>query len=170
MRGLMGVTEQALPQGQRINGEGQAIDQRMPAIGIARFDRGEVTLYDALVPQWAERLQLAMAHATAGDGKILEQRLIREFLIKREQFAELAAAGVKMGGLNGGQLDGPQDAALVIPQENAQCRQAAYLAQRQRSVRARQRGHAVGGAELQQQGREVPEQLDCRARRCFGLR
>src|ERR1035437_3692081 len=53
-RSLVGVTEQALPQGQRVNRERQAIDQSMPAASVAAVHGVDVTLQNPLIAQRAQ--------------------------------------------------------------------------------------------------------------------
>ena len=70
------TAEEALAQWQRVNGERDAINQRVPAVGLASFDRGEIALHQALVTERTKLLQLVLPYALAGGGKLPEQSFL----------------------------------------------------------------------------------------------
>src|SRR5258708_6565014 len=105
-RGLMGIAEQTLAQGQGIDRQCQTINQGVPAVGLATVNRREVALHKPVVAQRAEALELALADAAARGSKVLEDGFVGELLVERDQLAQFIVRGVRKGALNDGQLDG----------------------------------------------------------------
>src|SRR5882724_1076960 len=105
-RGLTGVAEQSLAQGQRIDRQCQTINQGVPAVGLAAVNRRKIALHEAVVTQRAEALELALADAAARGSKVLEDGFAGELLVERDQLAQFIVRGVEKGALNDGQLDG----------------------------------------------------------------
>lgn len=118
-RGLMGVAQQALAQGQRIDRQGQAIDHGMPAQGNTLLDGLAVALQGALVAQRAQFLELGLADALAWGCEPAQARFVGQLLIKSDQFTYPAADGVLMGGLDGRQFEREEDFLLVGQEESA---------------------------------------------------
>src|ERR1700722_9570282 len=113
----MGVTKEALAQGQGINRERQTINQSMPATGFALFDSGEVTLDEALIAQRAESLKLALADAAAGGSEVLQDGFEGQFLVKGNQLAQFIATGIEKSASNGGQFERLQNIGVIISEE-----------------------------------------------------
>jgi hypothetical protein len=156
-RGLLGVTDEALSQRQRIDRQRDAIDEGVPAVGFAAFDGGEVALDDAFVAEGAESLQLAQSRATAGGGKFLEDGLVRQFVVPRDEFADFVLPGVGEGALDGGEFEGLEDAGVVIFEEGLQVRSGGDLARGKGAGAAGECFQPGRGAELLHQWTEVTE-------------
>ena len=105
-RGLVSVTEQALAEGERVDRQSHAIDQGMPAIGLAGFDCLEVALNDSIIAKRAELSDLSLPHAAAGMGESLEGGFSGQVLVEGNEFADFMARSVAMRQLNGRQFDG----------------------------------------------------------------
>jgi len=79
----MGVTQQALSERQRVNNQGQSVNQRVPAVSLTIFDSHKIALRPALIAQWSQPLQLRQSHPPARRSEIAQVRLIDQLLIER---------------------------------------------------------------------------------------
>src|SRR5215472_2968004 len=104
----MRVSEEALAQGQRIDFEGQTVNERVPAMGDPGLDGVQIALDHSGIAQGAELLELATAYAPAGFSEALQPGLGSERLIQRDQLAEFMRGGVPMSGVDGGQFQREQ--------------------------------------------------------------
>ena len=150
----MRITEQTLPQRQRINRQRQPIDQSVPAVCPASFHRLQITLDQSLVPQRPQLLQLTLSYAPAGGSKISQHFLARQSLVERDELAHFIARGVSVSALNSGQFHRQQDPSLKMFQEIAQRRQAVHRLKAQARGNRTERNQPVGRAELF--GQRVP--------------
>src|SRR6266568_513833 len=150
----MRVTEQTLPQRQRINRQRHAIDESVPAVCPATFHRLQITLDQALVPQRPQLFQLSLSYEPAGGSKISQHFLVCQSLIQRDELAHFIVRGVSVSALNSGQFHRQQDLSLKMFQEIAQRRQAAHRLKSQPRGNRTERNYAVSRAELF--GQRVP--------------
>ena len=158
-RGLVGVTEQALPQRQRINGHRQAIDQRVPTIRLVAFDGMEVALHHALIAQGAQLPQLVLADAVAGWDEGPQDGLPDETAVEGDEFAHLVASRMAVGVPDDRQLEGKQDLGMVIAQELPERGKVMDGRQAQGGGNRAERDQAVRGAELLGQGMPIAQPL-----------
>ena len=155
--GLLRVTDEPLSQGQRIDGEGQPIDQSVPAVGFAAFDGAKVSLDDALVAQRAQALQLALAGKAAGGGEILEHGFTGHLTVASDEFADFIAAGVVKRALDGRKFERLQNPGVVILEEQLQIRRSGNPADGKIAGTAGERGQTGRRAELLDQWPKVTE-------------
>src|SRR5882672_2205348 len=100
----MCVPQQPLAQWQRINGERKPIYERMPSLGLAAFNRLQITLHHALIAQRTKLLQLSLADPAAGLGESFQHRLSLEALVEGNQFAHLVPGSMAVCRFNRRQL------------------------------------------------------------------
>ena len=144
----MRVTEQALPQRQRVNRQCHPVNEGVPAVRLLVFDRREIPLDQSFVAQRTQFLQLALADALARAREIPQRRFGGEFLIKRDQFAQLVAAGVGESRLDRWQFMRKENALVIAAEKFPQRRQARDRSRAQRIRQRVQRRQPIRRAEL----------------------
>ncbi len=158
-RSLARVAAEALAQRERVDGEGQAVDERVPAVGFALLNRGEVTLDETVVAQRAETLQLTVAHAAAGGRETLVERFVGQLAVIGDEFAEFVARGVIESALDGGQFERLQNFGVIILQEILQAGSRGDLPEWERICGAREGRQTFRRAKLLDQRLEVTEEF-----------
>src|SRR5205807_3075087 len=104
---------QTLANGQRINGQRQAIDKRVPGLRLPPFDGLKVTLHNSHVAQRPKALKLVLPDAPAGRGKIPVPVLPGNFEVQSQQLAGFVAAGMLVGQANRRQIESQQNLGQV---------------------------------------------------------
>jgi len=153
------VTEQALPQRQRINRERQSIHQRVPAARFVGFDSGEVALDDALIAQGTEFLQLRPADSRAGFGKKVQRSFILKLLVQLNQFADFVAARMIERALDRGQFVRDEDLAMILLKKLPERIEVRDRRDAQRFRDGRQRQQSLRRTELLRERVPVAEPL-----------
>lgn len=107
---------EALAEGDGEEGEEDAVDDDVPAVGLTGFDGFEITLERA-ASKGAQAAELGAAQVTAGVGERGCSERLKELAIQVDQFTELTAHEVLVGVADSGQFDGYEQSVAVAGEE-----------------------------------------------------
>jgi len=105
--------KQTLTQRQRVNGEKDSVNKRMPSVGLAGFNSGKITARETFAAQRAKAFQLPASNLAAAVSERLQERLGGKSGVKRKEFAALARSGVTKSGGDGGDFDRREHVRLI---------------------------------------------------------
>ena len=151
-KNLLRVMHETLARGQRIDGECESVNQRVPALGAVFINSGHVTGEHAFATQRGEALKLELADAAAGVSEGRVTAFARDGFVERDEFLAFVAGGVIVSAINGWPFMFDEYLTLVSVEELAQ--------------RGEARGHGgvgqldtgVAGAKLIEQSAQIAQQ------------
>ena len=143
---LTSVMEQPLAQWERVSGENDSVNERMPAVGAAFVHGFAVALYEAEIFHRSEAIELALADVTAGELEFLEGGIVGELGVKREEFAEMILSGEIVGGVNLAELERTEGLLAVANEKFAERADGMDFCELMGAGDGAERGQLVGRA------------------------
>jgi len=120
--GAISVVHEALARRKGIKGEGNPVNNGVPARGLAAINGIEVTLQEAFTADGPQAAQMHLPDLPAGRGELGHRELPGDGAIQGDQLAAMVVAGVEGGLVNRGQFNGDKDLFQIGFDENCEAR------------------------------------------------